>query len=217
MAATSAESESYDRSLLAGKEAGKDVENAGADNFGEPPDGGFKAWSVVFCYFMLSVVSWGTSLFSWSVFLGYYYGANVFPGTSITLYTLNGGFTLAAGTIAAPLLGNLADRFGYRPVIISGAFVSGLSYIIASFAGPTQVWMIILFQGITNGIGAQASWMVGLAAIPGWFSKKTGLAMSIASTGPAIGGFCFSNLTQYLLDTVGLAWTLRILGFLVLG
>ncbi|KXS09914.1 MFS general substrate transporter [Gonapodya prolifera JEL478] len=203
--------------LAAEKELAGDIEKVEAPEYGEAPDGGLKAWSVVACYFVLAVVSWGTSLFSWSVFLGYYYGANVFPGTSLTLYTLTGGFTLAAGTVAAPFLGALADRFGYRPVVIGGAFLSGISYIIASFAGPGQVWMIVLFQGITNGIGAQASWMVALAAIPTWFTTKTGLAMSVASLGSPIGGFAFSNLTQYLLDRVGLAWTLRTLGFICIG
>ncbi|KXS09916.1 MFS general substrate transporter [Gonapodya prolifera JEL478] len=203
--------------LAAEKESKTDLEKDQALVYGPPPDGGFKAWSVVACYFLIAFVSWGTSLFSWGVFLGYYYGANVFPGASLTLYTLTGGFTLAAGTLAAPFLGNLADRFGYRPVVIGGALLSGISYIIASFAGPGQVWMIVLFQGITNGVGAQASWMVALAAIPSWFSKKTGLAMSVAFLGSPIGGFAFTNLTQALLDRVGLAWTLRTLGFLTIG
>ncbi|KAJ3327269.1 hypothetical protein HDU93_002065 [Gonapodya sp. JEL0774] len=182
----------------------------------EPPDGGFDAWGTVFAYFIISFVSVG-SLFSWSVYLRYYFQSNIFPGTSQTTFTLGGGLANAAGCLIAPFLGTLADRHGYRVVVFSGSIVVCLSYIITSFAGPGQVWMVVLFQGAVNGMGSQACWMVALAAIPGWFGKRRGFAMSLASTGAGVGGLAMTNLTQYLFDRVGHVWTLRITGFLAIG
>src|SRR5215217_4496743 len=42
----------------------------------------------------------------------------------------------------APLLGNLSDRFGRRPVILISLLGSGLDYFVIAFA-PSLVWFAI--------------------------------------------------------------------------
>ncbi|KAJ3324522.1 hypothetical protein HDU93_002813, partial [Gonapodya sp. JEL0774] len=182
----------------------------------EPPDGGFQAWGTVVAYFITGFFTIG-SLFSWSVYLRYYFQNKTFNNASQTLYTLTGGLCNAAGYIVAPFLGTIADRHGYNVVVLGGSITVFLSYIITSFAGPDQVWMVVVFQGAVLGVGSQACWMIAFAAIPGWFSKRRGLAMSLGSTGSGLGGLAMTNLTQYLFVRVGHVWTLRITGFMVLG
>ncbi|KAJ3333690.1 hypothetical protein HDU93_008424, partial [Gonapodya sp. JEL0774] len=50
-----------------------------------------------------------------------------------------------------------------------------------------------------------------------WFERRRGTALGLSMAGGGIGGLALSNLTQYLLDNVGLPWTLRISAFMAGG
>lgn len=45
-----------------------------------------------------------------------------------------------------------------------------------------------------------------------WFTKKRSLANAVAAAGSGFGGLTYSLATQRMIDTLGLAWTFRILG-----
>ena len=51
----------------------------------------------------------------------------------------------------APILGNLSDRFGRRPVLLTSMMVVGINYLVMGFAEP----LFFLFLGrIVSGIGS---------------------------------------------------------------
>lgn len=56
-----------------------------------------------------------------------------------------------------------------------------------------------------------------LAAVGHFFQARRGLATGIASTGGSIGGIVFPLMLQSLFPRLGWAWSVRVLGFLVLG
>ncbi|KAJ3333795.1 hypothetical protein HDU93_008374 [Gonapodya sp. JEL0774] len=181
-----------------------------------PPDGGFEGWAVVGAYWFISFVSVGL-IYVWSIYLRFYFRNDSYPGTPQSVYSITGGAANSAGFLAGPLLGSLADRYGYRPIVFLSTLGLGASYLVTSFAGPGDLWLMVMFQGIVQGISSQGAWMVAMAAIPQYFKKRRGIAMGIAMTGAGMGGLALTNLTQYLLDRLGPAWTLRISGFVVLG
>ena len=43
--------------------------------------------------------------------------------------------------IFAPIIGNLSDRFGRRPVLLASIFAFGLDYLLMAFA-PTLWWLV---------------------------------------------------------------------------
>jgi len=108
-----------------------------------------------------------------------------------------GGWMFAAFSLAqfvfAPLMGNLADRFGRRPLLLLAIFGLGMDFILMALA-PTLEW---LFAGrIIAGI-CGASWIIASAYIAdvtapddrakayGYMGAAFGVGFVI---GPAIGG-----------------------------
>ena len=74
----------------------------------------------------------------------------------------------------------------------------------------TQVWQLILLQGVGVGIGGSILYIPVIRLVPEWFQERRGLAGGIIFAGTGVGGFAFPFLINYLLDKVGLRWTLRI-------
>ena len=108
-----------------------------------------------------------------------------------------GGWMFAAFSLAqfvfAPLMGNLADRYGRRPLLLVAIFGLGLDFILMALA-PTLEW---LFAGrIIAGI-CGSSWIIASAYIAdvtapeGWAKAfgMMGAAFGVGFViGPAIGG-----------------------------
>jgi DHA1 family tetracycline resistance protein-like MFS transporter len=93
----------------------------------------------------------------------------------------------------APILGNLSDRFGRRPVLLAAVGALGIDYLIMGFA-PTLVW---LFAGRAIAGIAGASFTPAYAAVadlspPEARAKNFGLISSAFGVGfilgPALGG-----------------------------
>jgi MFS transporter, DHA1 family, tetracycline resistance protein len=108
-----------------------------------------------------------------------------------------GGWMFAAFSLAqfvfAPLMGNLSDRFGRRPLLLLAIFGLGLDFILMALA-PTLAW---LFAGrIIAGI-CGASWIIASAFIadataPDDRARAFGLMGAAFGVGfvigPAVGG-----------------------------
>ncbi len=95
--------------------------------------------------------------------------------------------------VFAPILGNLSDRFGRRPILLWGLFWLGIDYIIMALA-PTILW---LFIGRVLAGMAGASYVTAFSYIADVSPKEKraanfgliGMAFGIGFViGPAIGG-----------------------------
>lgn len=94
---------------------------------------------------------------------------------------------------AGPVLGNLSDRYGRRPVLIGSMFAFGLDYL-AMAAAPSLVWLFVgrAIAGVAGAIYAPASSVLADVTPPeqrarvfGWIGGAFGIGFII---GPAIGG-----------------------------
>jgi MFS family permease len=114
--------------------------------------------------------------------------------------------------------GAASDRFGTRPVVLSGAVLLGLGLVLASRA--TSLLQFQLTYGILVGLAAGAFFAPMIAAATRWFDNNRSLAVSLVSAGMGVAPMTISPTARWLISTydwrtammtVGvIAWTLLI-------
>lgn len=93
----------------------------------------------------------------------------------------------------APIIGNLSDRYGRRPVILFSLFGFGVDYLFLAFA-PTYGWLFIgrTISGITGASFTTASAYIADVSTPETRAKNFGMVGAAFGLGfiigPAIGG-----------------------------
>lgn len=119
-------------------------------------------------------------------------------GEDLSANALYGGWLMFVFAIMqflfSPLLGNLSDRFGRRPILLVSLFVAGVNYLIMGFAET----LLLLFVGrIISGLGASSmstcnAYIADITPIEdraarfGLIGAAFGMGFVI---GPVIGGF----------------------------
>lgn len=94
----------------------------------------------------------------------------------------------------APILGNLSDRFGRRPVILFSLFGSGLDYFLLAWA-PTLPWFFLgrLLSGITGANFSAAAAYIADVSPPDRRAANFGIIGAAFGLGfifgPALGGW----------------------------
>lgn len=114
-----------------------------------------------------------------------------------------GGWLLFAFAITqfcfAPMMGNLSDRFGRRPVLLASLFAFSIDYVILAFA-PTLAWLFVgrIIAGITG-----ASFSTATAYIAD-ISNAENRAKNFGMIGAAFGlGFVVGPMIGGLLGSFG--------------
>lgn len=153
--------------------------------------------------------------YSQGTYIRAYYYQNYFGNSTYFEISWVGAVNSVAFPMLAPFVGSLVGYLGPQITAVTGAVTQCLGFILASFA--TQAWQMILTQGFIFGIGEVLIYFAGIASIQQHFLKKRGLAVGLTMSGSGFGGLVVSLLCQALIDKVGFAWSLRIIGFLLLG
>lgn len=118
---------------------------------------------------------------------------------------------MVAYIVAAPLAGNLVDRYGPRRAILSGIIL--LTVGTALCATMDRLVEFYIYFGLMGGVGvAFISLAAYTAIIPHWFEKKRGTASGIAASGMGLGVVIFAPLSQGVI----LQWGWQI-GFLAMA
>jgi MFS family permease len=152
-------------------------------------------WVVVVAGALMGCVAIG-SLFSLAVFLQPMSEATGWSRTGIsTAMTLD---FLIMG-VAAFGWGALTDRFGPRPVVLTGAVLTGLGLALASRA--TSLLEFQLMYGVVVGVAAGAILAPTMATVTGWFDKHRSIAVSLVSAGMGMGPMTISPLASWLLES----------------
>ena len=125
-----------------------------------------------------------------------------------------------------PLIGWAVDRWGSRRILLLGVAATALMTLPLTLA--TELWQIYLFYGLVAAFAFAATSPVNTTAlVSGWFTKRRGLALSIATSGAAFGQLAVVPVATWIMVTWGWRvsyWTLALvalgvtlpLGYLVI-
>ena len=114
-----------------------------------------------------------------------------------------------------PFLGNWTNRYGPRPVMISGAVILGGSLLLMS--RMSSLWELYLLRTLI-GIGLFATTLVPIqTTLSHWFIKRRGTALGLTIPGIFVGGLLIPPLAEYLIRWIGWRAALTTMGSLVMA
>jgi MFS family permease len=126
-------------------------------------------------------------------------------------------FAMAVGQlmwgVAQPAFGALADRYGARLVLYTGAFMLAVGTALTPFA--TNELMLIATIGVLTAAGAGAgsfSVLIGVVA-QRVAAQRRSMASGFVNAGGSLGQFVFAPLNQLLISTIGwmgAMWTMAV-------
>jgi MFS family permease len=117
---------------------------------------------------------------------------------------------LAFFAITMPFAGKYIEQYGPRNVTIIGGILTGLGWLLASFA--TSVPMLYVLYGIIGGVGVGIAYGVPVAVSARWFPDRRGLAVGLTVLGFGFSAFFTANIATYLIASYGVMTTFRIFG-----
>ncbi|KAA8911064.1 hypothetical protein TRICI_003945 [Trichomonascus ciferrii] len=176
----------------------------------EPPNGGY-GWVCTVAAAVVNGHAWGFNS-AYAVFLAHYLKTNSFPGATPLQYSFIGSLSVTCLMLVSPLATMLVGKYGIKPTMFCGVILETLGLITASFA--SQLWHLVLSQGISFGMGIGLLYIPTAAVVPQWFTTKRSLASGVAVSGAGLGGMVYSLSAAAMIDNLGLAYAFRILGIL---
>jgi MFS family permease len=113
-------------------------------------------------------------------------------------------------SILQPIVGILVDRWGSRPLILLGIIGTGLMALPITLA--TELWQIYIIYSLVASIAFAAMSPVNITKlVAGWFTKRRGLALSISTSGAAVGQLAIIPIATWVMLRYGWRmsyWTL---------
>lgn len=134
------------------------------------------------------------------------WGAGIYPQAVLIAGT--------AGALVGPIVGQLIDRFGVRPVVFVGLLGWGAGLIGLSFLNGSQL-QLMLISALTGIVSAGCGPIALAKVVAGWFDRHRGLALGIVlSAAPAVATACMLVVTNALLASH--SWRLTYRAFAVM-
>lgn len=232
-------SESHQSILLVGSQDEAVLEESVPPENAQPamrPVSRKKQTSILLCAFLDVFVTIGLNQ-AYGVFLNYYLtdGSSpkdpFLPKSEVSskamlafVGTIGAGLTWGGSIFVNPIMARTKDP---RWITGTGAILISVGYVIASFCHKvrrrqlvckdsllttTQVWQLLLTQGLIYGVGASLLYFPILAVAPEYFDAHRGSAMGFILSAAGVGGLVYAPAARAMLDSLGAAWTLRIFG-----
>jgi OFA family oxalate/formate antiporter-like MFS transporter len=177
--------------------------------FGMEPEKG--RWMLVILGMIINLCL--GSIYSWSVFvkpLTEYFTGTLGQQVTASDILLPFSVFLAFFAIAMPFTGKYIEQYGPRNVTIVGGILTGLGWLLASFAN--SVPMLYVMYGIIGGIGVGIAYGVPVAVSARWFPDRRGLAVGLTVLGFGFSALITANLAGYFIGAYGVMNTFRIFG-----
>ncbi len=108
---------------------------------------------------------------------------------AFALRTLEGG-------LEGPIIGYLVDRLGGRTMVLIGVVLGGVGYLLMATTNSYALFLAVFLGLVSLGVSVPHHGL--FATINQWFRRRLGLAMSLAISGSAIGGFMITPAVAWI-------------------
>lgn len=166
----------------------------------------FYGWVIVAVAALSDTIAFGAGGASFSVFMGPM-GAAL--GWSRTVLT--GAVTLQSFTnlASSPVIGRLLDLYGPRLLMVFGAVVASISYMLMGKITEPWHFYLLFTTGFALGLH-ELGGLITTTVVSKWFIRKRGRALAFTVMGNNLGAVFIVPITAYLIETVGwrTAWAL---------
>lgn len=156
-------------------------------------------------------------LYLWSVFKQSAIGYFGWDDGSVNLVASFMLFGFCLGSLTG---GMVQDRIGPKPVCVAGVSLFGGGILLSSFLpASAPIAVFYLTYCLIAGTGTGFAYGAVLSCMQKWFPHKRGFATGLAASAFGLSTVVFSPIISFLLGTLSLPATLRILAaiFLVVG
>ncbi|EPS28689.1 hypothetical protein PDE_03635 [Penicillium oxalicum 114-2] len=177
----------------------------------DPPDGGLTAWTQAVMGHLVAFNTWGY-IASFGVFQAYYQ-SNL--GVSSSAISWVGSLQVFLIFFVGTFSGRALDAGLFRQTFYIGVLLQLLGVFMTSLA--TRYWQILLAQGVCTGLGSGLQFCPVMGLVATYFSSRRVFALAFCLVGSSTGGMLFPGLVKCLIPAIGLAWTIRVLGFVMLA
>ena len=171
----------------------------------------YRGWIVVAAGCLAETIALGAGGSSFSVLLqpmsaGLKWSRTLLTGAVTTQSILNLG--------TSPIIGTATDRYGPRIVMVAGAAVASVGYLlIGRIVDPIPFYIVFALAGAA-GLSACGP-LVTETVVAKWFTRQRGRALAITAMGLDFGNIIMVPLTALLIAAVGWQATWMVLGTII--
>ncbi|KAA8904446.1 hypothetical protein TRICI_005496 [Trichomonascus ciferrii] len=177
------------------------------------PEGGARAWTVVFGAWCGLACTFG--LVNSLGFIQAWLSENDLrdhPESQVSWIASVYMFLFYCGGVQS---GPLFDTYGLKVVMIPGCIGTVVSVFILSVC--KEYYQFMLGFGVLGGLSASMVFTPSIAVVGHWFYVRRGIATGVASTGGALFGVIYPLAMNRMAHEIGFPWTVRVVGFIELA
>jgi len=161
------------------------------------------------------------AIYAWSVFTPHLKDAGWSKLDTQIVFSVG----LATFAVVMVFAGRKLRDYGPQRLALAGGVILGIGYLVASPAGGTNFWLVLLGVGLIGGAGIGMAYVVPIAVGMRWFPDRKGMITGVAVAGFGFGAMGWVKLAGSwggLIDSIGLGGTFAVYGiaftaFVVLG
>jgi MFS family permease len=170
-----------------------------------------RAWRAVVAGFVSMFAVFGVAYSFGAFFAPMSEEFGVGRGATSLVFSITAFLWFVLGALSGPAV----DRFGPRPVLLTGAAVMGAGLLLTSRVDSIEAGYVT--YGVGVGVGVACGYVPMVAVIGGWFARHRSTALGIAVAGIGLGTVVAAPLAASLIDRYGWRTTYVIYAALSVG
>jgi len=165
-----------------------------------PPDGGWRAWLVLFCCCLTNGIIFGI-INTFGILYDKLHKELEAAGEEDAALkgSLVGSLAIGTTFFLSCLVGVLADKIGIRPTAVLGGVIATTGMALSTFFSH-KIEVLYFSYGILFGVGSSLAYTPSLTILGHYFRRHMGVANGIVTAGSSVFTITLSFLNPYLLQ-----------------